>query len=316
MDATADDVTAYLAAVTAKSPNAKKDSFYGAVYRRYRVPRTYDWPAYVFNNEPITVDQCGTMRRLQSLGAAARGSFDPAPEFRPLPILAWRRKRDHDGPVGGWEAKPDYIGLIPLPDAIGVQFDANARNGKEPWTWNGDPADPIVYDIMVTLSLDVGLPLTAKSGTLASGERARECFLDCGNTIPPVHRINCILPVDASYNVTADAPGTNADPRGIGPAGTKTHGTPVLPDIFVTGLAQVEAELAYLMRRKNASFVQGNISLWGLRIDPWPIGHLFGSLLIDNGETPTRETMNLNACIRSFKMSRADQSTAYTLDGR
>ena len=69
------------------------------------------------------------------------------------------------------------------------------------------------------------------------------------------------------------------------------------------------------MRMKNAVVITGSLPLWGMRIDPLPLGYLLGTLTV-SGDTPIRPELDLNSCIRGFRITRQPPETVLTLDGR
>jgi hypothetical protein len=303
MDASDSDVTAYVAAVAAKNADALKDDKYRNVYRRYRVPVGYNWGTYVFNGNAKKMIAAGNnpgLRRLITQGWSQRGAYDSVPRLAPLDPLVFRSTN------GGasWEPRPVHVGVTVLPDCTGILLSEEARTGATPWTWNGDTTTPVAYHIMVTMGLETAEPIDAVVDKTVSSARAREFFFDGGNEYRNAERIHCVLPVNG-----------DGDPTAGKPTAYDTFGTPAVPDMVVNESAALAAEMAYRMEIKNSPNISGVLVLTGLRIDPWPIGHLVGELSV-SGEAPNRQAMQLNACIRSFRLDREADTTQYTLDGR
>ena len=303
MDALDADVTAWLAARDSGSADV---ALYPNVYRRFRVPNGYDWGAYVFNGSETKAGVGSFRGALSSLitrGWAFEATADPVPVFRPMKPQVWRNKN-----VGGtpsWEALPSNIGVEVLYDACGITLSDNARTGDDPWIWNGDTSSPVIYDLLVTLAIEADELMTSSVDNTSTGDCAREYFMDGGNAYRPCERINAYFPVDGSGNITTNNP-TGAPVK---------FGTPAAPSLYVDRAAALSSELKYRMQQKNAVVITGSIPLWGMRFDPWPVGYLFGTMLVA-GDEPTRPELNLNACIRSFRMTRNPPATALVLDGR
>jgi hypothetical protein len=253
-----------------------------------------------------------SLRQLLTLGYANKGGTDPVSVLRPLRFQIWRSKNSG----ATWESKPDSIGVEILPDCCGIRFSANARNPKDPWTWNGNTGAPVVYDLMVTLAIETTEPIDSTIDLTVASSRVREYFMDGGNAYTAVKRVNAVININSDSNPTALAPDTTKT-NTKGPNGTKTFGTKGTPDVFYDESDAMAADLRCRLHMKNAACIQGSLLLTGLRIDPWPIGCLVGTLTVA-GDEPIRQTMNLNACIRSFKMERSADTiqTTYTLDGR
>jgi len=302
VDATPEDTAAWLLAYKGDSGDARK---YPNVYRRFTVPLDYDWGKYVFNNtkgRTVVAEVRAALSTLLTRGWAFDAITGFAPAWQRLKPLVWRNTN-----VGGtptWEPLPSTIGVRVAGGACGIELSDNARTGKAPWTWNGDADNPVVYEILVTLAIETDDLLSTEDDRSSQGDRARELFLDGGNAYRPAMRINAYYPVDSEGKITTN------NPASIAPIGT-----PAAPAKFVDRQSALDAELAYRMDMKNAVVITGSLPLWGLRFDPWPLGQLLGQIQA-NGEAPLRPTLDLNACIRGFRMTRKPPATIYQLDGR
>ena len=308
MDATAADVgDATSGWLKAYSKGNTDVDLYPNVYRRFRVPDGYDWATYVFNGDATQAAVAGyrgALAQLITRGGSFEdsGGLDPAPVFRPMKPQVWRNKNVGGSPT--WERLPSNMGFEVLWDRAGIWLSDNVRTGDTPWIWNGDVASPVVYELAVTLAIETDALMSSAVNKQLTGERVREYFLDGGNTYRPCERINAMLPVDGSGNPTTN------NPVSIG-----VFGSPAAPSFYADRAAALSAELAYRMEMKNAPVISGHLPLWGMRFDPWPLGYLFGTMT-NSADEPVRPELQLNACIRGFKITRNPPSTALELDGR
>lgn len=305
MDATDADTTSWLAAYKAGTSDAKK---FPNVYRRFIVPMGFPWNEWVFSGlEVQNAIPRGALSSLMTKGWAFDQISGIAPCFQRLKPLVWRNREDpEDPPV--WEPLPANIGVEVTFDSCGIWLSDNARTGKTPWVWDGNADDPTVYDLLVTLAVETDDLVSTSINDAGAGERAREYFMDGGNSYRPAMRINAYYNTDdgtTSGKITTN--NSTYQPVKIG--------TPASPVKFNDRGTALDAELRYRMDMKNSVVITGTLPLWGMRIDPWPVGHLLGSLTVA-GEDPTRPELNLNACIRGFRMTRNPPATVLTLDGR
>ena len=302
MDATDADTTAWLAAYKAGSADVKK---YPNVYTRFVVPIGYDWTELLGASlELQTAIQPVAFNKLISFAWAFDTVNGLAPAWQQLRPQVWRSKDSGST----WEALPPTIGVEIVKDACGIRLSDNARTGPTPWIWNGNADAPVVYDLLITIAVETESMMSATIDKTVSGDAAREYFLDGGIDYRPAQRIN-------AYYSTTDGTAT-----GKITTNNSTHqpvkiGTPASPVKFIDRQASLDSELDYRMRMKNAVVITGSLPLWGMRIDPLPLGYLLGTLTV-SGDTPIRPELDLNSCIRGFRITRQPPETVLTLDGR
>ncbi len=294
-------------------PEAASTDYQG-VFLRWHAAGNLDWGADFFGGGK---GECGPRPALAKLFSwaedepAATGA--PRRRLRLRPIV-WRKRTDVSG--ADWERLPAQIALNILPDVCGFQLGGNARNlgdgvawpDDAPWSWDGDTGSPGKHEMRITLAVEADERALAEVDNVPSGARAREYFLDGGNTFVHALRADAVIPTDDG--TTSGRPVLDL-PTGGGDATFSGVST------IVSEAADLQDVLENRLAARDRACVGGTLVLSGLAAGgslPFPVGYRVGQLQVSaSGERPA---LDLNACIRSARLEARADITILGLEGR
>ncbi len=294
-------------------PGAASTDYQG-VFLRWHAPDDLDWGAEFFGGAEAEGGGRSALRTLLSWAQdepAATGAASRRVRLRPI---VWRKRTDISG--ASWEKLPAQIALGLLPDVCGFQLGGSARNVGDgvawpddaPWSWDGNTGSPVTHEIRITLAVEADERVLAEVDNTPSGARAREHFLDGGNTFAHTLRSDAVIPTDDGTTAgqpVLDLPAGGGDATFSG-VSTIVNETADLQDILDNRLAA-----------RDRAFVGGTLLLSGLAAGgslPFPVGYRVGQLEVSaSGDRPA---LDINACVGFARLDVRADTTTLGLDGR